>query len=114
MAARAAVGKDKLMAKYMVLALNGPKDGEGNDAQFNQWYDEVHLPELRAVDGVVAARRFKALGDQAPNPYFAAYEIETDDLPGFLERMGQATTGFDPSFDRENSSSILAVEIKSI
>ncbi|MBV2148106.1 hypothetical protein KRZ98_07385 [Sphingobium sp. AS12] len=102
------------MAKYMILALNGPKPGEEQEIQYNRWYDDVHLPELRAVDGIVGTRRFKALGDKAPWPYFAAYEVETDDLPAFLARMSAATTGYDPSFDREGSSSILAVEIKAL
>jgi hypothetical protein len=42
---------------------------------FHRWYDEVHLPEILAVDGIAAARRFAALdgGD-----FVAVYEIEGD------------------------------------
>ena len=32
---------------------------EGREDEFNEWYDNVHIPEALAVDGFVAAHRFK-------------------------------------------------------
>ena len=31
---------------------------EGKDDEFNEWYDNVHVPELLAVPGMVAAQRY--------------------------------------------------------
>jgi hypothetical protein len=37
-----------------------------NDAaradEFNRWYDEVHVPDVLAANGVVAAQRYKLAG----------------------------------------------------
>jgi hypothetical protein len=43
------------------------------EAAFNRWYDEVHLPDLLACPGCLAARRYVAL-DGGPK-YVAVYEI---------------------------------------
>jgi hypothetical protein len=99
------------MAKYLIIALNGPKPGDDNEATFNRWYDETHVPELLAVDGIVAARRFKVVKSNTQWPYTALYEIETDDLNTTLAGMAKGMGPFDPSFDKENSSSIIAMEL---
>jgi hypothetical protein len=99
------------MARYLIIALNGPKPGDDNEATFNKWYDEVHVPELLTVDGITAARRFKVIKSNTPWPYTALYEIETDDLDKTLAGMGKAMGPFDPSFDKENSGSIIAMEL---
>ncbi len=52
------------MARYMLFALNGPTEGEGDEAVYNDWYHAVHMPDLLALDGVIAARRFKAVSQQ--------------------------------------------------
>lgn len=55
------------------------------DREYNTWYDEVHLPELVALDGFVSARRLKPVtGD---GPYIALYEIEGDDLQAIMDNM---------------------------
>lgn len=55
------------------------------DREYNTWYDEVHLPELLALDGIVSARRCKPVADDGP--YIALYEIEGDDLQAILDNM---------------------------
>lgn len=99
------------MARYMVLALTGAKGGEDAEERFNTWYDETHLPELLAVDGVISARRFRVLQGSLPQPYAAAYEIETDDLPAVMKEMQGAMSEFPPEFDRDLSANLVAVEI---
>ena len=49
------------MARYLLLALNGPTKGEGDEATYNRWYDEVHVPDLLDVAGIKSARRFKII-----------------------------------------------------
>ncbi len=43
----------------------------GTEAEFTAWYNEEHLPQLAAVPGVLAARRFEA-GDRASERRFVA------------------------------------------
>ncbi len=47
-----------------------------NEAEFNAWYDNIHIPELQArVRGIEAIERFRAeAGDQPPR-YLAVYRI---------------------------------------
>jgi hypothetical protein len=97
------------MAKYILLAMNGPTTGEGDEETYNRWYDDVHVPDLLAVSGIISARRFKVLKSSMPWPYVAAYEIETDDLPAVLAEMETTPRPFDPTFDRSVSGHILAM-----
>ena len=36
---------------------------EADEAEFNEWYNEQHLPERMAIPGYISARRFKLEGD---------------------------------------------------
>lgn len=52
------------------------------EAEFNRWYNEVHLPELLALPGFIRAWRLqvteegRGLGEPGQS-YIAAYEIES-------------------------------------
>lgn len=101
------------MPKYMLFALNGPTEGEGDEAVYNDWYHAVHMPDLLSLDGVIAGRRFKMLNNNRANwPYVATYEIETDDLDRVLSDMATKIRPFDPTFDRSKSGMVLAQEIE--
>lgn len=57
---------------------------EGQEAEFNRWYDDVHLPDVTAVPGVVSARRAPVIpvpGKQHAHGYLAVYEVDHQD-PG--------------------------------
>ena len=41
------------MGRYMFLGLTNAT--EGRDDEFNDWYDNRHLPDVLAVEGFVAA-----------------------------------------------------------
>lgn len=69
----------------MVVA-STPSDPTRED-EFNTWYSEVHLPDIRAIPGFVAARRYRLhTAEGQPDPglhtYLAVYEVEADDLTG--------------------------------
>ena len=99
------------MARYMLIAMNGPTDGEGDEAAYNRWYDEVHVPDLEAIDGVLSARRFEVVRrHRAPWPYVAVYEIETDDVDALMKRMETEPRPFTPAFDRSVSAMLFAIE----
>ncbi|OBA81566.1 hypothetical protein A9W99_02860 [Mycobacterium sp. 1164966.3] len=72
------------MAKGIIHVETRPSSPD-RDQEYNTWYDEVHLPELVALDGFVSARRLRPVdGD---GPYLALYEIEGDDLQAILDNM---------------------------
>ena len=69
---------------------------EGRDDEYNTWYDEVHLGDVRRVPGVVDARRYELLptaGEGAPAPahrYLAVYELDGDGGEVLAELMKRA------------------------
>jgi hypothetical protein len=104
-----------MMARYMLLALNGPTAGEGNEEALEEWYREVHLPDFRKIAAVKSARRFKTMrgkvpGRDEPWPYVAVYEIETDDMAAVSQELARLQQ-FHPALDRTQSANIMAVEI---
>jgi hypothetical protein len=64
----------------------------GRDAEFNQWYDQHHLADVRAIPGVVSARRFEAAAISpmpTPAPYMTIFEIDADDPLSVLAEMNK-------------------------
>jgi hypothetical protein len=56
---------------------------EADDAVFNKWYDEEHLPERMSIPGYISARRFKLEpGDELNRGgvlrYLCIWEMEDD------------------------------------
>jgi hypothetical protein len=80
------------MAKYTFVVMTNPVAGK--EAEFNDWYNRNHIPDVLNVPGFVCAQRFRLAevqmgGDAAGRPYkyLAIYEIETDDLEGALREL---------------------------
>ena len=65
------------MTKHVLLVFTNPT--EGNEEQYNDSYNNVHLAEVLTTDGFVRAQRFK-VSDILPaiteHKYLAIYEIE--------------------------------------
>lgn len=79
------------MEKHLLVSLSNPV--EGRDADYNDWFDNHHLPELLDIPGFVAAQRFTLSETQRAAPpypfrYMAIYEIETDDLAKTIGEIG--------------------------
>jgi hypothetical protein len=45
------------------------------EAEFNEWYNTEHLPQLSAVPGVLAARRYRASDTESERRYLALYHL---------------------------------------
>ena len=79
------------MAKYTFLALTNPV--EGKEAEYNEWYDKHHVPDVVNVPGFVSGQRFKLadsqFGGEASKAYkyLALYEIETDDIAATIKEL---------------------------
>jgi hypothetical protein len=104
------------MARYLLLAMNGPTPGEGNEAALNYWYEQEHLPAFHAIDGIRSARRYKVLQGRVPGldevwPYVAVYEIETDDIAAVSAQLGAQMQAFHPALDRGKSAFIRAIQV---
>lgn len=54
-------------------------------AEYNTWYNEVHLAEIVSIEGFRSARRLAPV--DGVGPYVALYEMEGDDLEEVLGRM---------------------------
>ena len=70
------------MKKYVFVVYTRPT--EGKESEFNQWYNERHLPDVLNLPGFVSAHRFKYVDVPSTNPsshpYLALYMVETDDI----------------------------------
>ena len=68
------------MGKHNLIVFTEPTDGQ--EAEYNEWYNTVHLSDVLAVPGMVAAQRFKlaaqVVGDM-PTRYVSIYEIDAED-----------------------------------
>jgi len=103
------------MPKYLMLALNGPTKNEGDEEAFNKWYDEVHVPDFKAIDLIKSAKRYKVIRGKMPGmenwPYLTVYEIETDDLNLLSQRLQKEVGPPHETFDRSVSANLWAIQI---
>lgn len=74
-------GDDAAPAGAGGLLLNAMNVAPEGEADFNDWYDQEHIPALAAVPGTLAARRYSA-ADDGPNShkYVAIYHLESPDV----------------------------------
>ena len=76
------------MAKYIFFAYSDCAD-PAREKEFNDWYNEVHVPDMLETPGMIRATRWENVHPRG-NPrkkYIAMYEIETDDIKKFDEMM---------------------------
>jgi hypothetical protein len=79
---------------------------EGKEDSFNQWYDEVHVPEVLALPGIVAAQRYdireldipedEDLPVQLPPPthrYMVIYELDGEPQAAMGQLLEQVMSG---------------------
>jgi hypothetical protein len=65
---------------------------EAREKEFNQWYQQQHIPERLGVPGFRTARRYRAVDGQPA--YMAVYECESIDVltsKAYLERLANPT-----------------------
>lgn len=88
------------MARYKMLVLSNPIDGQ--DDEFNSWYDNVHLPDVFRVPGVIGAERFRMRSGDGWK-YLAIYELDCDDNTvveaELMKRAGSSEMAMSEAFD---------------
>ncbi len=72
------------MARWLYMIHSNCAD-PARETEFNQWYDQVHIPDVLTTPGFLRAWRFE---NHKPGPgegkFVAAYEIESDDIDSTL------------------------------
>lgn len=100
------------MARYLLIALNGPTDGEGNEAAYNEWYKEVHAADLMSIPGAVSVRRFEIeKQNRIDMPYVSVTEFEADNADDLVRELAEKASEFPDTIDRTRSVFVLGREI---
>lgn len=78
------------MPKYKIIVLLNAN--EGQDAQFNDWFTNIHLPDALRIPGFLNGQRFRLTDVQREGAsrqwqYLTVYEVQTDDLPGIIAEL---------------------------
>lgn len=55
------------------------------EAEYQQWYNDVHLEEICSVEGITGARRYAPIDGEGP--FVAIYELDADDLDAVVGRL---------------------------
>lgn len=67
------------MPKFLMIAQSAPV--EGREQEFNDWYQNTHLPDVVAIAGFMRAQRYEVgahISGTEPLPYLTVYEIEAE------------------------------------
>ncbi len=100
------------MPKFLLIALNGPTSGEGDEVEYNKWYDEVHAADLMKVKGAVSVRRFKTEAqNRIDKPYVSITEVEGESAAEIMKELAEKASDFSDKIDRSNSIFLLAKEV---
>ena len=76
------------MAKFVLIATGGVRPGQ--DAEYDEWYDKIHIPDICSIPGVISGRRFSCIpATPATPPNVGIYEIESDDPAAVLAEIGR-------------------------
>jgi len=77
--------------RYKLVVMTKPV--QGREPEYNDWYQNVHLDDLVAIDGVKSAQRFRlnqaVSCDKPPLPYLAIYDVETEDIDGVIRQLSE-------------------------
>lgn len=99
------------MTKYLLFAFSDCKD-PAKEKEFNDWYDNMHMPDMLEVPGMIKASRWMSADNKEGEirKYLALYELEADDLKEFndnvrkrgMKTMEQGRFSDLPVFDPDN------------
>ncbi len=76
--------------QHLVLILTEPT--EGNEDEFNDYYENLHLDEVLETTNLNSAQRFKLVGqagEDCPLPYLAVYETEADSAEEVISNLNE-------------------------
>ncbi len=98
------------MAEMILLALTNPVTGR--DADYNAWYDDIHLADVLRVPGVTWAQRFAGAPGQGTLPlnYLAIYGVADDKAvaAGLGSRRGTPLMMMTDALDGDITKTVMA------
>lgn len=89
------------MKKHLVLILTEPTAGQ--EDEFNDYYENIHLDEVLATTQLETAQRYRLVeqaGEPCPLPYLAVYETEAETAAEVLKDLN------DTRAQRQQSASL--------
>ena len=73
-----------------LLAVESNCCDPSREKEFNDWYDNVHLPDILETPGFLRAVRYENTNPaEGQGKFIAMYEIETDDLASTLAKFDE-------------------------
>lgn len=77
------------MERWLLTAESNCAD-PSREAEFNQWYDTIHLADMLETPGIVRASRYENTNPaEGQGKFVAMYEIETENLDQTMAAIGQ-------------------------
>ena len=68
------------MGKWLLMVETDSADA-AREAEFNEWYNDIHIPDVLETPGFVKATRFERVEPlEGKAKFLATYEIEADDI----------------------------------
>lgn len=93
------------MTDAYLLVFSNPT--EGRDDDYNAWYDNIHLPEVLGVEGIVSAERFEhtrlGAAEGEETRYLAIYGVTGDPqavLDALNAKVGSGEIQMSDALDR--------------
>lgn len=78
------------MAKFKVLILTEPT--AGNEAEYNDYYEDLHLDEVLSTTDLLTAQRFRlaaCAGEAPPLEYLALYDAEAESAEAVIGNLNE-------------------------
>ena len=78
------------MPRATVLVFTNCAD-PAREKEFNDWYDNTHVPDVLETPGFVTCTRYQLAGDPGPGQakFLSVYEVESDDLASTMAGLQQ-------------------------
>jgi hypothetical protein len=100
------------MPRYLLIALNSPTQGEGDEAEYNEWYNTTHKSDLLSVDGSRSMRRFKIVHrNRIDKEYVSLTEIDAESAEEVMRQLAERASIITDKMDRSSSIFVLAEEL---
>lgn len=80
------------IGKALLVVFMEPEAGTEQD--FNDWYNQYHVPERVSVPGILGARRYELRDGEGALKYLAIYELEDEAVlhgEAYLKNAAEST-----------------------
>ncbi len=76
-----------------ILAIETNCVDPSREGEFNDWYDNTHLPDVLETPGILRGTRYENMSpDEEQGKYVALYEVDTEDMDQLLADLWEVTT----------------------